>query len=109
MCDRLIVAVSTDELVESYKGHKPVIPFEQRIEIVRSIRYVDGAIRRDKRDLVDEWSRIDFNKVFVGDDWVNDDQWRAWERELDGVGVDVVWLPRTPNISSTIIKEWIAI
>lgn len=43
MCDRLIVGVTVDELVE-YKGKKAMIPFEDRIEIVRSCRYVDAAV-----------------------------------------------------------------
>ena len=41
LCDKLIVGVTVDELV-SYKGKKAVIPFEERIEIVRSIKYVDA-------------------------------------------------------------------
>lgn len=43
LCDKLIVGVSVDELVK-YKNKKAVIPFEERIEIVRSIKYVDSAI-----------------------------------------------------------------
>ena len=46
MCDKLIVGVSTDELVK-YKGKTPVIPFPDRIEIVRSIKYVDAAVAQD--------------------------------------------------------------
>lgn len=43
MCDKLIVGVTVDELVQ-YKGKKAMIPFEDRIEIVRSIKYVDAAV-----------------------------------------------------------------
>ena len=43
MCDKLIVGVTTDELV-SYKHKKAVIPFEERLEIVRNIKFVDAAI-----------------------------------------------------------------
>lgn len=47
MCDRLIVGVTVDELV-SYKGKSAMIPFEDRIEIVRSIKYVDAAVPQIK-------------------------------------------------------------
>ncbi len=43
-CDYLIVGVNTDELVESYKNKKPIVPLEERAEIVRSIKYVDEVI-----------------------------------------------------------------
>ena len=43
---KLIVGVSTDELVYKYKKKKPVIPFSERIEVVRSIKYVDAVIHK---------------------------------------------------------------
>ena len=43
-CDYLIVGVSTDELVESYKHKRPIVPFEERIAIVEAIKYVDQVI-----------------------------------------------------------------
>ena len=43
-CDRLIVGVSTDELVQSYKNKKPVIPFEERSEIVAALKCVDVVV-----------------------------------------------------------------
>ena len=69
LCDTLIVGVNTDELTEAYKGERPIIPFAERIEIVRSVRYVDLAIRRDIRDKLAEWRRLKFDIMFVGDDW----------------------------------------
>jgi len=107
MCDRLIVAVSTDELVELYKGHKPIIPFKQRLEIVRGIWYVDSVVRRNERNIYKEWTRIHFNKVFVGDDWADDKQWNEWEMQLKEYSVDIVYLPRTPDISTTTIIQTI--
>ena len=49
MCDKLIVGVTTDELVK-YKGKTPVIPYEDRAEIVRSIKYVDAVITQEDMD-----------------------------------------------------------
>ena len=49
LCDKLIVGVTVDELV-AYKNKKSVIPFEERIEIVRSIKCVDAAIPQENID-----------------------------------------------------------
>ena len=54
MCDKLIVGVSTDDLV-SYKHKKAVIPFEERIEIVSSIKYVDEVVSQENMNKLDAW------------------------------------------------------
>ena len=105
LCDRLIVGVSTDELTFQYKKKHPIVPFAERIEIVRALSCVDAAIRRDVRDKYDEWRRLKFNVVFVGDDWYDCDDWRGWEDRLDVQGVSVVYLPNTPHTSTSSIVE----
>jgi len=106
LCDTLIVGVNTDELTEAYKGERPIIPFAERIEIVRSVRYVDLAIRRDIRDKLAEWRRLKFDIMFVGDDWMGDKKWKQWEQRLKHFGVKTIYLPYTPQIStSAIIKR----
>ena len=44
MCDRLIVGVSSDELVRKIKKKSTIIPFDERINIVQSIKFVDMTI-----------------------------------------------------------------
>ena len=78
MCDKLIVGVSVDELVQ-YKGKSPVIPFQERIEIVRSIRYVDVAIPQENMDKVSACKKLKADYLFVGDDWYNSDKWNEYE------------------------------
>ena len=68
-CDYLVVGVSTDELVENYKHKKPVIPFEQRMEIVESIKYVDRVVAQTDMDKTVAWRELKFDAVFHGDDW----------------------------------------
>ena len=67
MCNVLIVGVSVDELVEEYKHHRPVIPFEERIEIVRAIRYVDIVVPQTTLDKFEAWKKLRFDRLFHGD------------------------------------------
>jgi glycerol-3-phosphate cytidylyltransferase len=105
MCEYLIVGVSTDELVQKYKHKLPVIPFEERIEILRSCRYVDEAIPQSSRNKIEAYQRILFNVMFVGDDWRGNPLFEETETILKEQGVDVIYFPYTQNISSSILRE----
>ncbi len=104
LCDRLVVGVSTDELV-AYKGKKPVIPFHDRIEIVRACRYVDAAIPQYDMDKVQACKKLDASYLFVGDDWYETDRWQQYEKQLEGIGVKVIYFPYTRSVSSTMLTE----
>ena len=98
LCDRLIVGVTVDELV-SYKGKSAVIPFEDRIQVVRACRYVDCAVPQRSVDKVEAWHKLKFNVLFVGDDWYGHAKWRAYEAALAEHGVRVVYFPYTDHVS----------
>ena len=104
MCDRLIVGVSTDELV-LYKHKSPVIPFTERIEIVRAIKYVDLAVPQTTMDKIDAHNRYKFNIMFVGDDWYKTDKWEEYENELKERSVRIIYFPYTKSTSSTLINN----
>jgi len=104
LCDKLIVGVSTDELV-AYKHKKAVIPFEERLEIIRNIKSVDAAIPQDDLDKFKAWEKLRFDILFVGDDWYGDPRWKEMEEKFKGVGVRVVYFPYTKGTSSTILNE----
>lgn len=104
MCDRLIVGVSTDELV-SYKYKKAVIPFVERMEIVSSIRYVDAVIPQETMDKMNMWRKLKFDIMFVGDDWYQTDKWKQLEQEFAAVGVRIIYFPYTKGTSSTLLNE----
>jgi glycerol-3-phosphate cytidylyltransferase len=104
MCDRLIVGVTSDELV-SYKCKKAVIPFEERMEVVRSIRYVDAVVGQYDMDKFKAWEKLKFDKLFVGDDWHDTPKWQELEKKLRGVGVQIIYFPYTKGTSSTLINE----
>ncbi|PKK89603.1 MAG: glycerol-3-phosphate cytidylyltransferase [Candidatus Wallbacteria bacterium HGW-Wallbacteria-1] len=104
MCDRLIVGVSTDELV-SYKNRKAVIPFEERMEIIRNIKCVDAVIAQENMDKMEAWRKLKFDVMFVGDDWYNTEKWNTFEDEFVKVGVRIIYFPYTRNTSSTLLNE----
>lgn len=104
MCDRLIVGVTVDDLV-AYKNKKAVIPFEERIEIVRSCRYVDLAVPQLTMDKLDALNRYKFDLMFVGDDWYKSEKWQEFDDEFRAKGVEVIYFPYTKSTSSTLINE----
>ena len=103
-CDYLIVGVSTDECVKSYKNKCPVIPFMERLEIVESIKYVDEVVPQTSMDKFEAWKTIGFNVLFHGNDWKGSTMYNNIEKELNAVGCKVVFLPHTDGISSTMLR-----
>ena len=104
LCKFLIAGVSTDELV-AYKNKKAVIPFEERIQIVDSIEYVDAVVPQDIMDKLDAYKRYKFDVMFVGDDWYKTPQWQTIEVNLDAKGVKVIYFPYTKSTSSSLINQ----
>jgi len=104
MCDKLIVGVTTDELVKQ-KLRKTVIPFEERIEIVCNIRYVDTVVPQENWDKYEAWERYKFDIMFVGDDWFQSPRFKDVEKKLSKKDVKVIYFPYTKGSSSTLINE----
>ncbi len=104
MCDKLIVGVTTDELV-AYKNKKAVIPHSERMEIVRAITYVDAVIPQEDMDKFRMWEKLKFDVMFVGDDWYASDKWRDLEEKFKEVDVRIVYFPYTKGTSSTILNK----
>lgn len=104
LCDKLVVGVTTDELV-SYKHKRAVIPFEERMEIVRAIEYVDAVIPQEDMDKLAVWDKVKFDVMFVGDDWYESDKWQAIEKEFAERSVKVIYFPYTKSTSSSLINE----
>lgn len=105
MCDRLIVGVTTDELLMEYKKKKPVIPFLERCEILRGIKYVDVVVAQETMDKLEAWRKLGFNIMFVGDDWYQTPKWKSIQKEFDNLGVRIVYFPYTTTTSSTLIND----
>lgn len=96
--DILIVGVNTDELVASYKS-TPMIPFEDRIALMRAIKGPDLVIPQHSLDHTDKVKKLNMDVFVVGDDWVGKYDY------LKDLGVTVVYTPYGKGTSSTSLKK----
>ena len=96
--DTLIVGVSTDELVSSYK-RPPVIPFEERIAIIKALKYPDVVIPQRTLDHTELVKKLNIDVFVVGDDWTGKYDY------LKELGVTVFYFPYGEGVSSTKIKQ----
>lgn len=104
MCDKLIVGVTVDELVQ-YKGKQAMIPFEDRIELVRSCKYVDAAVPQYDMNKLLAAKKLGASYLFVGDDWYGTEKWNKYEEEFSKEGIKIIYFPYTSGVSSTKINE----
>ncbi len=94
--DYLIVGVSSDELNDK-KGKKAVFPLEERIEIVKSLKCVDEVFVEESLEEKDNYiKKYKADLLVMGDDWKDKFNW---------VSCSVKYLERTPNISTTYLKN----
>lgn len=108
-CDYLIAAVTSDEYVRNRKKCEPFIPFEERLEVVRSCKYVDEAVGVPYKyaGTVEAFQKYHFDVQFCGSDYVNDSWWLEQQRYLREQGADLVFFQYTEQTSSTKIKALI--
>ena len=100
-CDYLIVGVHP---TAAFKGRQAVIPFSDRVEIIRALRYVDEVVTANDED-TDDWNALHFDKLFVGDDYVGSERFARYEAFFRDKNVEIVYFPYTRSISSTLIRE----
>lgn len=104
LCDKLIVGVTVDELV-LYKGKHAMIPYSDRAEIVRSIKYVDAVVPQYDMDKLAACKKLGATVLFVGDDWYGTEKWQKYEEEFAYEGIKIIYFPYTKGVSSTKITE----
>lgn len=96
--DILIIGVNTDELVASYKSI-PIIPFEERIALMKAIKGPDIVIPQTSLDHREKVKNLKFDVFVVGDDWAGKFDY------LEDMGVDVVYFPYGEGVSSSSLKQ----
>lgn len=104
-CDRLIVGVNSEEYVLSYKPLKPIIPLDERMEIVKSIKYVDDVFPVYELDHGKICREYGCRIYFLGDDWKGTSHMVPQEKQLSEAGCEIKYLPRTSGISTTMLRE----
>ncbi|CAB3753383.1 MULTISPECIES: adenylyltransferase/cytidyltransferase family protein [Burkholderia] len=104
-CDFLIAGVVADDVLTRNKGVTPTIPLSERLEIVRSVRFVDAAIPAMTNDKVEIWKAMHFDVLFKGDDWQGTDKGLKLEREFAALGVEVVYFQYCALTSSSALRR----
>lgn len=105
LCEYLVVGVNSDILVQNYKHKTPVISEKERMEIVRNIKAVDKVVLAETLDKKIQYDKIGFDAIFIGSDWRGNPRWETTKDEMRKVNVDVVFLPHTDGVTSTILRS----
>ena len=106
-CDKLIVGISSSKLVREVKKIKLVNTFNERKQIVSSIKYVDKVVTQTNYNKLEAWKKYKFNKMYVGDDWKGTKRWIQIENQFKNLDVEIIYLNYTTNISSSFLKRYI--
>lgn len=104
-CDRLIVGVVADSVVERVKGRTPVVPLEERMEILSELRMVDEVVTDVHADKFDTWQQLRYDVIFKGDDWQGTPKGLKLESDLRRVGARIIYFPYTRHTSSTLLRR----
>ncbi|MFI7589622.1 adenylyltransferase/cytidyltransferase family protein [Spongisporangium articulatum] len=108
-CDHLIAGVVTDEVLLASKGKLPVVPLEERLEIVGALRCVDEVVTDIAADKVVMWRELGgFDVLFKGDDWKGTPKGDRLETGMASVGAKVMYFPYTVHTSSTLLRAYIS-
>lgn len=104
-CEYLIVAVGTDEFMRERKHRESVLSYEQRVEIVKAIRYVDEVVEEINLDKIGAYERYHFDVMFAGEDHLHEPIYVEATKKLKDMGVDTIYIPRSICCSSTEIRN----
>lgn len=109
LCDYLIVGVVSDEGVREFKHTEPYVPFAERIELVRSCRFVDEAVKIPVyyNWTIEAFEKYHFDCQFSGSDYEHEDYWMNARDYLRAHGSDMYFFPYTQQTSSTKLKALI--
>lgn len=103
-CERLIVGINSDSLVQQYKNKTPVVNEHDRMEIVSELRCVDEVVKCSTLKKTEAWEKLHFDAIFIGNDWKGNARWMQTEKDLAPLGAEVVYLEHTDGISSSLLR-----
>ncbi|QSZ41059.1 adenylyltransferase/cytidyltransferase family protein [Sulfurimonas aquatica] len=103
--DKLIVGVASNEVVGSYKRNVPVIPLNQRMEMLKALSCVDSVVSYDKLEYVTNCKEQNIDIFVIGEDWGDKPHNIAVEKYLKAQGKKIMQVSYNPQTSSTKIKQ----
>lgn len=106
-CRHLVVGVASDEYTEKIKGSMPVVPCDERLDIIASLGIVDEVMIDRSEDKRLAWQQRRFDAIFKGDDWQGTPKGYRLEKAMAEVGAAVVYFPYTRHTSSSILRSFI--
>lgn len=106
-CYHLVVGVASDEYVENLKGRPPVVPYDERIDIISALGIVDEVVVDRSENKLHIWQQRPFDVIFKGDDWQGTPKGYLLERTMTSVGADVVYFPYTQHTSSSMLRKFL--
>lgn len=104
-CDHLVAGVVSDSVTMAQKGRWPVVPQDERLQVVASMDVVDEAVLQTSVDKLLIWEAVRFSEIYKGSDWQGTAGGSALERAFAAVGVRVVYLPYTEHTSTTLLRR----
>ena len=81
------------------------MPFEDRLEIVRSIKCIDAIVPQENMDKLTMCKKVHASLLFVGDDWYESEKWNTYEKEFLLNNIRIIYFPYTKGVSSTLINK----
>jgi len=103
--DTFVVGVASDEVVSSYKRNVPVVPLQQRMEMLKALRCVDDVVSYETLEYVSNCEKLDVDIFVIGEDWGSKPHNIAVEEYLKSKGAKIVQVTYNPLTSSTKIKQ----
>jgi cytidyltransferase-like protein len=103
--DKFVVGVASDAVVASYKRNTPIIPLNQRMEMLKALKCIDGVVSYDTLEYVAGCKELDIDIFVVGEDWGDKPHNVAVEKYLKSKGKKIVQVSYNPQTSSTKIKQ----
>lgn len=101
----LAVGVASDRVVNSYKPNVPVIPLEQRMEMLRALSCVDIVRPYDELEYISGCKELNADIFVIGEDWGNQPHNLAVEAYLESAGKQIKQVLYNPRTSSSSIKQ----
>jgi len=102
----LIVGVSTNTLISTYKGLKPIICYKDRIAIIKELKCVDKVIKQNSFFNVNQLRKYNIDIIVLGDDWKGK-SFPELDKCLKELKIKMVYVPYTKRLSTSKIKETI--